>query len=200
MNYNNYETEEIWTERLVLKRGTLDDFLKVYEYDFKKLLDVEGECKLVKKDNTDIKKSFKLGKKHYYDKCKKAHMFDWIIYLNDEPVGNIFTEDENDAINGVILAYNLHPTYWGKGYMPEALESALNYLFKVGYDNIICGYLDGNKRSRRVLEKLNFKPYKISEDVIKSNSGNLVDSYNLIMNKEDWLSRTSRLQIIKLGK
>ena len=33
-----YETPILYTERLVLKRGTLEDLQKVYEYDMTKLL------------------------------------------------------------------------------------------------------------------------------------------------------------------
>lgn len=198
MKYNEYETEEIMTERLVLKRGSMKDFLNAYEYDFKKLKNIDGECKLVKNNNSDIKNWFKKGEKSYYDKCKKAHMFDWIIYLDNKPIGNILTQDEDIDTNTIGVAYNLHPSYWGNGYMPEALEAVLNYLFKIGYDNVICSYSDGNIKSRRVLEKLNFKPHKIIKDAWKSDLGTNIDDYELIMSKEDWLSRTQKLKKIKL--
>ena len=38
-----YETPVLETERLILKRGTLDDFQHVYEYDFTKLRNINGE-------------------------------------------------------------------------------------------------------------------------------------------------------------
>lgn len=197
MEHNNYETEEIMTERLMLKKGNLNDFLKVYEYDFKMLKDVDGIFKFVKQDQQKIKDWFKGGIKKYYDTCKKAHMFDWIIYLDNEPIGNILSNEEIASVNGISLAYNLHPNYWGKGYMPEALEAVMNYLYKIGYDNIICGYSDGNKKSERVLKKLGYKPYNIKKDAWKSEKGNLIDDYDLIMTKDDWLSRTMKIKKIK---
>ena len=45
-----YETPIIETERLILKRGTLEDYQKVYEYDFTKLRDINGEFDFVKQD------------------------------------------------------------------------------------------------------------------------------------------------------
>ena len=81
--------------------------------------------------------------------------------------------------------------------MPEALESAMSYLFSIGYDNIICTYSDGNIKSKRVLEKLGFKPYKIIKDSWKSDKGNMIDDYKTIMTKEDFLSRTSKINVIK---
>ena len=45
-----YETPVLETERLMLKRGTLEDYQKVYEYDFTKLRDINGEFDFVKQD------------------------------------------------------------------------------------------------------------------------------------------------------
>lgn len=41
------ETPTLETERLILKKGLPEDFIKVYEYDFTKLRDICGEFKLV---------------------------------------------------------------------------------------------------------------------------------------------------------
>ena len=44
------------------------------------------------------------------------------------------------------------------------------------YENIICGYLDGNKKAKRVLDKLGFKAYEIEEDAFISEKGNKLSS------------------------
>ena len=80
----NYETVLLKTNRLVMKMGTKEDYLRVYEYDFNKLKNIDGECKLEKQDLSKIDAWFKGGMKRYYTKIKKAHMFDWIIYHNNE--------------------------------------------------------------------------------------------------------------------
>lgn len=49
-----YETPIIETERLILKRGTLEDYQKVYEYDFTKLRNINGEFELIKQDPKKI--------------------------------------------------------------------------------------------------------------------------------------------------
>ena len=81
--------------------------------------------------------------------------------------------------------------------MKEAVSSVIDYLFEIGYDNIICGYSDGNIKAKRVLEKLGFKPYKIIKDAWKSEKGNMIDDYKTIMTKENWLSRTLKINKIK---
>ena len=41
-------TPELETERLILRKGTSDDFIKVYGYNFTKLRDIFGEFEFVK--------------------------------------------------------------------------------------------------------------------------------------------------------
>lgn len=192
----NYETALLKTKRLIMRRGEKEDFLKVYEYDFSKLKNVDGVCKLVKQDAKKIEDLFKGGMKRYYSKIKKAHMFDWIVYLDNMAIGNVLTEEENYDERKIELSYNLHPSYWGNGYMPEAITCVIEYLFSLGYDNIICTYSDGNIKAKRVLDKLGFKPYRIIEDAWKAESGNMIDDYKVIMTKDYWFSRTGKLSKI----
>ena len=189
----NYETVELKTERLIIKKGTIDDYLRVYEYDFSKLKNVDGICKLVKQTPSKIKECFKGGMKKYYSKLKKAHMFDWIMYLDDLPIGNILTTEENLDEKQIEVSFNVHPSYWGNEYAKEALTLVIEYLYSIGYDSIICCYSDGNIKAKKVLDKLGFKPYKIIKDAWKSESGNMIDDYKTIMTKEDWFSKTGRI-------
>ena len=64
----NYETVLLKTNRLIIKKGEINDFLKVYEYDFSRLKNVDGECKLVKQDLSKIEAWFKGGINKYYSK------------------------------------------------------------------------------------------------------------------------------------
>ncbi len=180
----NYETVELKTKRLIMKKGEKEDFLKVYEYNFNKLQNVDGICKLVKKDTSSMEKLFKDDIKKYYTKIKKAHMFDWIIYLKDVAIGNILTNEENLDKKEIEVSFNIHPSYWGNGFMPEALTCVIEYLFSIGYENIICSYLDGNIKAKKVLDKLGFKPYRLKKDALKTKKGNLIDQYDMILVKK----------------
>lgn len=193
--YNGYETEEIMTDNLILMKGKEKDFLTVYEFDFKKLKDVDDVFEFSKSDNKNIKKLFNRGSKRYYERCKKAHIFDWIIYKDNKAIGNVFTLDENFDNKSVGLKVNIHPNSWRKGYATETLVNVINFLFKEGCDNVICSYEDGNKKAKRLLEKLGFKAYKILNDSSATLKNNLVDVYSLIIEKEDWLSRTSKIKL-----
>ena len=151
-----YETPIIETSRLILKRGTLEDYQKVYEYDFTKLRNINGEFEFKKQDLKQIE-----GFEQIYPES-----YDWIIYLKDsnEPLGNVIADREQKDIRSIELSFNTHPNYWNNGYTTEALIEIMKYLFSEGYENILCSYAEGNFKSKRLAEKLGFSNYKVIEN------------------------------------
>lgn len=170
-----YETPQLETERLILKRGTLEDLQKVYEYNFSKLRDVAGEFVFEKQD----------PKKLEGWEIPEPETYDWVIYLKDtmEPIGNVTADREKKDIKAIELAFNTHPNHWRKGYTTEALVEIMKFLFNNGYENILCGYDEGNIKSKAIGEKLGFVSYTVKEnDWIKN--GVSITSYTSILSKE----------------
>ena len=174
-----YITPNLTTARLVLKRGTLEDFQRVYEYDFRKLRDICGECEYEKLD-PEMLEGFDL----YAD---EEDVLNWIVFLKDTmtPIGDIVADRIDPELNAIEIAYNLHPDYWGQGYMPEAVRETMRYLFNLGFDNIVCAYDEGNVKSKRVIEKLGFKLYKTVPNSWVKN-GTPISSYNYIISKMEF--------------
>lgn len=170
-----YEIPELETERLILKRGTLEDLQKVYEYNFSKLRDVAGEFVFEKQD----------PKKLEGWEIPEPETYDWVIYLKDtmEPIGNVTADREQKDIKAIELAFNTHSNYWRKGYTSEALVEIMKFLFNNGYENILCGYDEGNIKSKAIGEKLGFEPYKVKENAWVKN-GVSITSYTSILSKE----------------
>lgn len=186
----SYETKWLETDRLILSKGTVEDYLQVYEYDFRKLRNIDGEFVLEKQDLNEIRNWFPKTMEEKYKENEESHCFDWIIYLKEtkKPIGNITADREEESINSIELAFNLHPDHWGKGYMPEAVSKVMDYLFEIGYDNVILGYSEGNINSKRVAEKMGFELYKIKENKWMKN-GKYITEYEMIMSKEKWLNK-----------
>ncbi len=172
-----YVTPDLESERLILKKGIFDDYRKVYEFDFTKLRDINGEFKFVKLEDKDI-----LGFDTYsseYD-C----VYDWIIYLkNGMPIGNIVADREDDNLHSIELSFNLHPNYWGCGYMKEACIIVMDYLFERGYSYVICGYSEGNIKSQKLNNKIGFEVYKVEKDSWEKD-GQLITDYKTIISKD----------------
>ncbi len=173
-----YQTPRLDTDRLYLQKGTAEDFVRVYEYNFTKLRDIGGEFAYVKNDPA-LSASFATYSE------EEENVYDWILYLRNtgEPVGNLVADRENGAEKTIELSFNLHPTHWGKEYMKEAVTAVLRFLFAQGYEAVIAGFDEGNRKSKRVQEKVGFVPYQEKPDSWRKN-GVPITTYEWIMTKE----------------
>ena len=181
---NKYETVMLETDRLILKKGTSKDCIKVYEYDLLKCRNIGGEDVIVKSDK--VIDFIGDDSDAYYKECMEEKVIDWFIYLKDgSPIGNLMAHNVNENNSSIELSYNLHPDYWKKGYMTEAVTCVMDYLFSVGFDNIIIGYDTGNYRSKNIADKLGFDYFKTNKNVYMKN-GYSIDSIKMIMSKEKW--------------
>ena len=149
----------------------------MYEYDFRKLRDVGGEFVYVKLDPAMLD--------GFADDADEEDTLNWVLFLKDsmKPIGDLVADRIDPDIHAIELAFNLHPDYWGKGYMPEAVNKAMEYLFSLGFENIVCGYEEGNHKSKRVIEKLGFESYKTTPNAWQKN-GQPITTYDYILSKE----------------
>ena len=150
-----YKMPTLETERLLLKKGTYEDFVKVYEYDFSRLRNIAGEFEFVKNDPIKIK-----GFDTWAD--EEENVLDFIIYLKDsnQPIGNIVFDRYDESNKSLEISCNLHPSYWKNGYMTEALLSVMDYVFSnLDIDNIVYGYAEENFKSKGLSEKIGFNYY-----------------------------------------
>jgi ribosomal-protein-alanine N-acetyltransferase len=173
------------TERLIIKKGTVEDYVKIHEYDFNSLQNINGIFEYIKLNPDEVRSWFNNNIEDWYKKVESQKHYEMVVYLKEtnEPIADIGFDRNNEEINSIEISCWLHPSYWGNGYMKEALECTMDYIFKQGFDNIIYGYVEENRNSKRLCEKLMFLPYKISENTFKTNSG-LATKYENIMSKE----------------
>ncbi len=172
--------ETLYTSRLILKKGNLDDYKKVFEYDFKKLMNVDNVFEYVKKDDDISVKQLEI----MVNRPEEKDYYEYIIYLKDtnEPIGHIIADRKNKEYNALELGYDLHPDYWNNGYMTEATVKFINFLFSRGYDNVLSGYAKGNFKSKGLLEKLGFKEFE--EGIMYVSPTKTVPQYHCILSKD----------------
>mgnify|MGYP004597805855 CR=1 FL=1 len=149
------------TERLLLRpwrEGDLDDFFEYASVDG--VGEMAGWCHHKTKEETqNILAAFIKGKKTF------------AIEHNGKVIGSLGIEkydesklSELESRRGREIGFVLSKSYWGNGYMTEAVRAVTAYLFdEVGLDFIVCGYFVGNYQSERVQEKCGFKFYKESK-------------------------------------
>ena len=156
--------KEIITDRLIIKYGEIEDYVKVHEYDFNYLEGIDGIFEYVKNDQDSIRSWFSMDSsiEEHHKRHEKSRTYDYIIFLKNtmEPIGNIGFDRYNKDLNSLEISCYIHPKYWGKGYVVEALIGAMKYIYDLGYDNILYGYYEGNSKSKKVQEKLGFVPFR----------------------------------------
>lgn len=82
-----------------------------------------------------------------------------------------FSPDGSTAEIGYVLAH----AYWNKGYMTEALEAMITYLFDCGFDTVAARHHIDNHASGKVMEKCGMKYVGIEKTLRKFGSDELVD-------------------------
>lgn len=178
-----YKTPVLQTDRLILKRGSYEDFVKVYEYDFTRLRNIAGEFEYVKLDREKLK--------GYETVADEENVLDFIIFLKDngEPIGNIVFDRYDEKNKSLEIACNLHPNYWRKGYMTEAMLSTMEYVFSnLEIDNIVYGYAEGNFKSKGLNDKIGFRFYYDYVEHYKRIDKD-IRTVQTIMSKEDFFKK-----------
>ena len=153
------------TERLIIEYGTVEDYVKVHEYNFNDLQNINGVTKLTKNNPDDVRSWFGNDIESWYKNIETQNHYQFIVFLKEthEPIGDIGFDRNDPKNNSIEASCWLHPNYWGKGYMEEAMAEVMKFIFEEGFDNILCGYDTGNEKSKRLQEKLGFIPYKVKE-------------------------------------
>ena len=85
------------------------------------------------------------------------------ICLEERLIG--FLNDVEIQDGSIELGYVIHPNFQGKGYMTNALRSAVDALFSMGYREIICGAFEENAASIRVMVKAGMQKLSRTDEV-----------------------------------
>jgi RimJ/RimL family protein N-acetyltransferase len=63
------------------------------------------------------------------------------------------------------IGYWIGVPFWGKGYVPEAVNKLIHYAFEErNISTLWCGYFEGNEKSKRVQEKCGFIYHHTEEE------------------------------------
>ena len=145
-------TKRLETERLILRRFELEDAEVMYsawanDDDVTKYLTWDS--------HEDLEESKKvIGE--WIENYDKPDFYEWVIVLKEtqKPIGSIGTIYVNDE-NAFDIGYCLGKSYWGRGYMPEALEEVVRFFIEeVGVEKVIAKHHLDNSKSGRVMKKV----------------------------------------------
>lgn len=167
------------TERLILRPWEEKDLQDFYEY-----ASVDGVGQLAGwLPHKNIEESGTILKMFIEGKNALA------VEYNGKVIGSIsvdeYDEEEFPEFNdqlGAELGYQLSKDFWGKGFMPEAVNAVINYLFDtLQLDFIMCCHFNHNEQSKRVQEKCGFKHYRPLK--LETRCGTIEDSWSSVIRR-----------------
>ena len=102
----------------------------------------------------------------WIDQYKKSERLNCAIVLkeNNQLIGSI---DVCGYINDVpIIGYTLSRKYWNNGYMTEACQKVINYLFELGYNQVKIDAAVDNIGSNKVIKKCGGTYIETTDDYV----------------------------------
>jgi len=107
---------------------------------------------------TELHERYAVARSSFAD-FNHAVLFLWLLYAGDRIVGNISLKDINRRMLTAEIAYSVDPEARNKGYASEAVRLVTQGAFTDSPLRKLIAYVhEGNLASRRVLEKVGYKP------------------------------------------
>lgn len=181
---NHTGTIALETERLILRRFTIDDAEAAY-YNW------TSDSEVSKYMRWEYHKSLEETQTKINDWINRYgnnNFYQWAITFkdSDEPIGAIglFVVNENDMCGD--FAYSISRKYWSMGVASEAFKAVLKFAFEtVGFNRIESYHSVNNPASGRVMLKAGMKLEGLARQKYKSNVG-FEDSFMYSILKEEF--------------
>lgn len=144
------------TERLILRPWRIEDAQDMYAY----AKDPNVGPNAGWKPHADIEESRRIIGLFMGKDPQKEEIFAIVDRASGHVVGSLGLEEDGKRSSPGVrsMGYVLSRDCWGRGFMPEAAEAALQYAFEtLGLELVSICHYDFNARSRRVIEKLGFR-------------------------------------------
>lgn len=167
------------TKRLILRLFRIEDLDDFYTY-----AKVEGVGERAgwfhhksKDESRAILESF----------IKSKDVYAIVFKENNKVIGSIGLHAREESKNVLELGYVLSKTYWGKGFMSEAVEKVIEYAFEeLQLEGLTCGHFLENSASRRIIEKSGFK-FEAAGKYYSKNMDREFAHRKYVLNQEQYL-------------
>ena len=153
---NHLGTIKLETERLILRRFTVDDAEAAFQ-NWTSDDEVTKYLTWPTHQSVDVSRSYMEYCVQGYDNLS---FYQWGIETKDthELIGNISVVKVIDEIDSLELGWAIGKKFWGNGYTAEAASKVIDFLFDKVRANCICaGHDVHNPNSGRVMQKAGMK-------------------------------------------
>jgi len=145
-------TQTIATERLTLRRFTIEDAENMY-YNWAS--DPEVTRYLTWQPHKSVEETAEILQQ-WEAGYSKNEFYQWAIELNDieQPIGSISVVSLNEDVQSAELGYCIGKSWWHQGYTTEAVEAVIRFLMaEVGAGRVWSQHDVANPNSGEVMKK-----------------------------------------------
>lgn len=173
-------THTIETERLILRKLTINDAYRAFENWCNKE-DVDKYVLWKKHENVNVTLKQYENWVLEYDNPKT---FRWIIEIKETGtvIGTIDVSSRFLRFGTCEIGYCYGDEFWNKGYGTETLKAIIKYLFEEAEADLICAeHMSNNPASGKIMEKSGMKYEGIlrSRVIDKNNKRNDLINYSI---------------------
>lgn len=132
----------------------------------------------------EAKKLIDMFQKNFYE--KRSMRWGIVLKENNKFIGTIGLNGLQLKNKKAEIGYEIHPSYWRKGYSSEAIKEILRYSYQeLGLNRIGAVVYLENKASSNLLEKLGFKKEgELRDYLFQNNSFHTTNMFSLL--KREW--------------
>ncbi len=176
-------TKTLYTERLVLRKFTVDDAEDFYN-NWGNDERVTRFLSWSPHKSVDETKELLKG---WVDAYKSDSTYNWAIVYDGKVIGSLSVVTINEKREFADLGYCMGCDYWNKGIMTEAVRAVVDYLFsEIGVNRIGISHAVKNPGSGRVAEKCGLKYEGTMREFFKTSNGEFLDVSFLGIIRKDW--------------
>ena len=181
---NHVGTQTLATERLILRRYTLDDAQQMFDHWAS---DPEVTKYLTWPPHTSVDATkYIIGE--WLKSYEQPDTYHWGLVIREtgELIGDIAAVRVVEPILEAELGWCMGKAWWGKGYMPEAARAVLRVFFdEVGFNRVRASHDTDNSKSGRVMQKIGMTFEGVSRQGGRNNQG-IVDLANYAILRADF--------------
>ncbi len=195
---NHKGTQEIRTQRLVLRKIRESDYKDIFRYTSK-----DEVAKYVTWNTHQKIENTKVLCKMWADQYKSGDKYHWAILLDGTVIGNI---EIPKIIDGTaFLGWQIDSCYWNKGIMTEAASAVRDYMFtEIGVETLGASYIKENIGSGRVMQKIGMtevNPEKYFEK-LKNTEKEMTEFDGMplgfcLLSRKEWICNKLTVRIMK---
>ena len=164
--------EQLFSDRLVLKQIKKSDketFMKIVKNHLVKKTYMLPDFADEKMEQLFFKKLSNLS--------LDLNRFVYGIYLKNKIIG--FLNEVSKKYGEIEMGYFIDSNEWNKGYATEALKTAIDELFRIGFSSVIAAHFENNPASGRVMQKCGMKRIDREETITYRNNNHRCIYYQI---------------------